>query len=102
MLSTSANAAFCASTTGVTGSDGRPFSEFYTDGLPSLEECSDYVVLSAVEYAVINGKAEQLDSVEEITAENVAGAFAFGASTYAIFWFIGFKGRMARETIRAI
>jgi len=102
VFSTSVDAAYCTSQTGVIGSDGRPFSQFYTDGLPSMELCSDFILLTAVEYSIINEKAKMIDNVDSLSVEGVTIAFSFGMSTYALFWFVGFKGRLARQAIRSI
>mgnify|MGYP005985270845 CR=1 FL=1 len=102
LISMNVNASFCTSLTGAHGTvDGRPVSQYFTDGLPSMQECNEYVILTAVEYTVINEKAKIVDSAEEITVASVSAAFSFGASTYSIFWFIGFKGRLAKQAIRA-
>lgn len=103
LISSNANAAFCTSVTGNHGSlNVRPSSEYYTDGLPSMQECSDFVILTAVEYTVINEKAKQFDSVDALSVEGATAAFTFGMSTYAMFWFVGYKGRLARQAIRSI
>jgi hypothetical protein len=103
LISSNANAAFCTSITGNHGSaNGRPVSEYYTDGLPSMQDCSDFVLLTAVEYTVINEKAKQVDSVDKLSVEGVTVAFSFGMSTYALFWFVGYKGRLARKAVAII
>lgn len=102
LVSVNANAAFCTSLTGVHTSDGRPISEYYTDGLPSMQDCNDFVILTAVEHTIINEKAKQFDSVDGLSVEGLTTAFSFGMSTYAIFWFVGYKGRLARQAIRSI
>ena len=68
----------------------------------SVESCpSGLILLSSTEHqSLVNLIADA--ELEPITAAKVMTAFTFGFSTYAMFWFLGFKGRTARAAIKQI
>jgi hypothetical protein len=68
----------------------------------SVELCpSGLILLSNAEYqSVVNLIADS--ELEVITPTKVMTAFTFGFGTYAMFWFLGFKGRTARAAIKQI
>ena len=80
---------------------GKDVIVHHNDGI-AVENCLDEVVLTAVEYAVLEERAKQMEGIEEITPESIASAFSWGFGTYMLFWFFGYKVRVARGAIRAI
>lgn len=80
---------------------GRVYQVYYDDNL-NVDNCNEEVVLTAIEYARYKLLDEQNGDIEPITATNVMAAFTFGFSAYAMFWFVGFKGRLARQAIRSV
>ena len=68
----------------------------------SVESCpSGLILLSSTEYqSLVNLIADA--ELEAITPTKVMTAFTFGFGTYATFWFLGFKGRVARAAIKQI
>jgi len=87
----------------VTESGGRPLQVVYTDSVYTAENCFEqangFVTLSSAEYALLKQLEEQMNDVSIINAEDATIAFTFGMSGYLIFWFVGYKGRMARRAI---
>jgi len=88
--------------TGFSGAD-RPYKAYYTDSTYLDDECfnqsSGFVVVNSTEYALLKQLEEQMNDVSIINAEDATIAFTFGMSGYLIFWFVGYKGRMARRAI---
>jgi hypothetical protein len=73
---------------------------YFTKHDDQLSTCSDTVLMTGIEFAVINTLAEQNTQFTEITGEMASASFAFGMSTYLVFWLIGYKQRMAKQLIR--
>jgi hypothetical protein len=94
-LFSSANAAVCVKlVTGGTTDSIEPTSQ-------PISECTDLVLFSKDEFThttVLISDAE----LGLITPSRVMTAFTFGFGTYAVFWFLGFKGRTARAAIKQI
>lgn len=67
-----------------------------------IELCVDNVVMTAVEYAVLNEKAEQMDDIDPIDAASIAVSFTWGFGTYMGFWFMGYTIKTARGVIRKV
>lgn len=58
-------------------------------------ECQSYVLLTSEDY-------EMMVVGTEVTAAKIMTAFTFGFGTYASFWFLGFKARMARQALKLV
>lgn len=39
---------------------------------------------------------------EVINAADATTAFTFGLSAYLVFWFVGYKARMAKQAVRLV
>ena len=87
--------------TSTNGGNQRNYDVYYSDALP-LDTCAESVVLTGVEYARLKVLDEQNNQVNLITAEMATTSFMFGLSSYLIFWFIGYKGRMGRQLVKQI
>jgi len=64
------------------------------------DDCTGQVVMNASEYAVLRLYEAQNTQFTEITGEMASASFTFGMSGYLVFWFIGYKQRMAKQLIR--
>jgi len=87
--------------TSTNGGNQRNYDVYYSDVLP-LESCTESVVMTGVEYARLKVLDDQNNQVNLITAEMATTSFMFGLSSYLIFWFIGYKGRMGRQLVKQI
>jgi hypothetical protein len=74
---------------------------YYADFL-ELSTCTESVIITPQEYARFELYEQQNGALVQITAESSTVAFTFGMTAYLIFWFIGFKGRMARKAISQV
>jgi hypothetical protein len=74
---------------------------YYADFL-DLSTCTESVIVTPQEYARFELYEQQNGALFQVTAESSTVAFTFGMTTYLIFWFIGFKGRMARKAISQV
>ena len=63
----------------------------------TIESCSTgLVMLSKSDYELGVGTANL------INAGDATIAFTFGMSAYLLFWFVGFKGRLGRQAVKAV
>jgi|GEM_PF-3664782 len=89
-----------------TSSGGRPLKVFRTDTPYTAENCfnqiSGWVVINPTEYALLKQIEEQNETSELIKSTDAGIAFTFGLSAYLLFWFIGYKGRLAKQAIRLV
>lgn len=93
LLSFNSNASYCLYETG----NGNLRIES-----TSVETCpSGLVLLSSTEHQSLLSLIADAE-LEPITPTKVMTAFTFGFGTYASFWFLGFKGRMARKAVKAV
>ena len=97
--SLSSNAAECATAGGSWESNGIIYRTY---SMNSETDCSNVAILSSAEYARLKVFEEQNSQFTAITGEMASASFMFGMTGYLIFWFIGFKGRMARKLVKQI
>lgn len=63
----------------------------------TIETCSTgLVMLSKSDYEIGIGDYEVINAADATTA------FTFGLSAYLVFWFVGYKARMAKQAVRAV
>ena len=98
-LSYGSSAAQC----GVAGSSWESNGDVY-QSFRHVEEdvCSDTAILTSAEFAVLKVYEQQNTQFSEITGEMASASFTFGMTGYLVFWFIGYKGRMAKQLIRQV
>ena len=82
-------------------SSGQAYVVHFADQY-QVSDCPFDGLLTSQELARFNLYEEQNGALSEITAENSTIAFTFGMSGYLLFWFIGYKGRMAKQAIKAV
>ena len=75
---------------------------YYTLDAGSVENCSETVILSGLEYARLKTLEEQYGETFLITPEDIAISFTWGFGTYLTFWWIGFKVRTSRKLIKSL
>jgi len=97
----SSSAAECIDFDRVVERDTGDYSIYYHSAL-TAESCTGQVVMNSSEYAILKLYEEQNTQFTAITGEMASASFMFGMTGYLVFWFIGFKGRMARKLVKQI
>lgn len=98
-----ANAAECVEFNRVVERETGDYSIYYHTVLTS-ENCTYQIVMNSSEYAVLKYIEEtQLDidnQVDLLTSAYISSAFTFGFGAQILFWFIGFKIKVANTAIK--
>jgi len=100
-ISFDSNSAECVDFDSTVTSGSGDYSIYYHSVL-TPENCTGQVVMNASEFAVLKVYEEQNTQFTEITGEMASASFTFGMTGYLVFWFIGYKGRMAKQLIRQV
>lgn len=73
----------------------------YADAVP-LENCTDAVLMTSVEYAKLKVLEEQFGQINPITSAEISISFTWGFGTYLSFWWLAYVIRTAKKTIKIL
>jgi hypothetical protein len=76
--------------------------KYYTFHGAPLDGCQEIILLTSAEYALLKSYEDELTLFTAITGEMASASFMFGMSGYLLFWFIGYKARMAKQLVKSV